>query len=78
MCRPVILDLISKRNRFILSSLPARIVFNNETTLPEEDTVAVWRRCDIRFGNLSTLQKRQLDLIIKKYAIPAKKEDDTC
>jgi len=65
----IILDLISKRNRIILRSLPTRIVFNNKTTLPEKDTKAVWRRCGIRFGNLSTLQKRKLDLVIKKHTI---------
>ncbi|MEA2114538.1 MAG: hypothetical protein U9P36_04030 [Thermodesulfobacteriota bacterium] len=69
--RPVILDLISKRNRIILRSLPACIVFTNETTLPKKDEKTVWRRCGIKFGNLSTLQKRQLDIIIKKYAISA-------
>ena len=68
---PVILDLISENDRVILRSLPAQIVFSNETILPEKDTTAEWRRCGIRFGNLSTLQERQLDLVIKKYAISA-------
>ena len=68
---PVILDLISENDRAILRSLPAQIVFSNETILSKKDTTAVWSRCGIRFGNLSTLQKIQLDLVIKKYAISA-------
>jgi len=65
----IILDLVSDRNRSILCSLSARIVFATETGRRKNDLETVPKRYGFKFVNLSALEKRQLDLITKKYAL---------
>jgi hypothetical protein len=64
---PVMLDLVSRQNRTLISSLPASIVFNNVTLLSPKDMTAAQGRCGIKFDNLSTLKKKLLQLVIKNY-----------
>ncbi len=72
---PVVLDLVSTRNRTLIRSLTACIVFTDRVTQTRKDARAVRRRCGISFVNLSTLQTRLLNRIIAKYAILSKGED---
>ena len=67
---PVMLDLTTKQNQTIINALPASIVFNNVTLLSREDMVAAGGRCGIKFDNLSSLQKKLLQLVIKNYVSP--------
>lgn len=71
----IVLDLIFNRDHFVLRSLTARVVFTYKTTPHEKDTTEVSRRYGLQFVNLSPLQKRQLDLITKKYALPEHKNN---
>ena len=64
----IVLDLMFDRSRFILRSLTARVAFTSETSPHEKDTAEASRRYGLEFVNLSPLQKKQLDLITKKYA----------
>ena len=65
----IILDLISDREQVILRSLSARVVFTSATgPNSRETTEEPSRRCGLKFVHLSALQKRQLDIITKKYA----------
>ncbi len=66
----VVLDLISERNRSVLRSLPARVVFASATAPDENDPPNAPKRYGLEFVNLSPLKKRQLDLITKQYAPP--------
>jgi len=69
--RFIMLDLISDREQVILRSLLARVVFSCETgPTIKEGTEEPARRYGLKFVNLSALQKRQLDIITKKYALP--------
>jgi len=65
----LVLDLISDSNHAIIRSLSARVVFGYETTQHENDPAESSKRYGLKFVNLSTLEKRQLDLITKKYAL---------
>ncbi len=65
----IIFDLISGRNRAILRSLAARIVFTSEASPHKNDPNNAQKRYGLEFVNLSALEKRQLDLITKKYAL---------
>lgn len=65
----IVLDLMFDRSHFILRSLTARVAFTCETTPHKKDTAEASRRYGLKFVNLSTLQKKQLDLITKKYAL---------
>ena len=64
----IVLDLMFNKSHFILRSLTARVVFTSETTPHEKDTAEASRRYGLQFVNLSPLQKKQLDLVTKKYA----------
>jgi hypothetical protein len=66
----ILLDLVSDKNRAIIRSLSARVVFACETTQHETDTATTSsKRYGLKFVNLSALEKRVLDLITKKYAL---------
>ncbi len=66
----ITLDLISHQNQVMLKSLSARVVFVGETIPFEKDTAAeTANRYGVKFVNLSALQKRQLDIITKKYTL---------
>ena len=64
----IILDLVSRQDRSILRFLSARVVFSakNETA---KDSLVGSKRYGLQFINLSALEKRQLDLITKKYTL---------
>lgn len=67
----ILLDLISDREQVILRSLAARVVFSCETRpTGKEAAEEPERRYGLKFVQLSALQKRQLDIITKKYARP--------
>ena len=65
----ILLDLISDKKHTIIRSLSARVVFTYETTQHENDRTKSSKRYGLKFVNLSTLEKRLLDLITKKYAL---------
>ncbi len=70
-CKNIILDLISDREQVLLRSLLARVVFTCAIRPADKKTTEGHsRRCGLKFVNLSALQKRQLDIITKKYAHP--------
>ena len=71
---PVILDIVSKPTRTIIRSLPAQIVFTDQTDSDTGKAQAGWQRCGIRFTDLSELQKRLLQLIVNKYALPKQRD----
>ncbi len=67
----IILDFISDRKQVILRSLSARVVFTCEPRPSNDETTEeISRRCGLKFVHLSALQKRQLDIITKKYGTP--------
>jgi hypothetical protein len=66
----ILLDLISDGNRAILKSLSGRVVFTCATSKNKNDPKEAPKRYGLQFVNLSTLEKRLLDLITKKYALP--------
>jgi hypothetical protein len=66
----IVLDLISDRNRAILLSLRSQVVFTCVTSQHKNDPNDAPKRYGVQFVNLSALEKRQLDLITKKYALP--------
>ncbi|MCF6185986.1 MAG: hypothetical protein L3J49_00695 [Desulfobulbaceae bacterium] len=67
----IIFDLISDREQVILRSLSARVIFTCEISLTNKETIdEASRRYGLKFIHLSALQKRQLDIITKKYALP--------
>lgn len=66
--RVVVLDLISDKNRVVLRSLSARVVFTTATGAYKNDPTDAPKRYGLQFVNLSSLKKRQLDLITKQYA----------
>lgn len=68
----IALNLVSDRNRAILRSLSARVVYScawtGENNGSEQDEAP--KRYGLQFVNLSTLEKRLLDRITKKYSLP--------
>jgi len=70
-CKNIIFDLISDREQVILRSLSARVVFTSAISPADQETTEETSiRCGLKFVNLSALQKRQLEMITKKYAHP--------
>ena len=65
----IVLDLVSGPDRAILRLLSARIDFSREARQLSNDSGDSLMRCGLQFINLSALEKRQLDLITKKYAL---------
>jgi len=65
----IILDLISSQDRAILRFLSARVVFSAESESAANNPLVGSKRYGLQFVNLSALQKRQLDLITKKYTL---------
>ena len=66
--RVIILDLVSERNRTVLRSLSARVVFTSATGPHKNEQTDAPKRYGLQFVNLSSLKKRQLDLITQQYA----------
>ena len=71
----IMLDLVFDRNHVILRSLLSRVVFTYETIQHEKGTAEALRKYGLKFVNLSALKKRQLDIIVKKYALPEHKKN---
>lgn len=69
------LDLVSDRSHVILRSLLSRVVFTHEILQHEKGAAETSRRYGLKFVNVSALQKRQLDIITKKYAQPKHKKN---
>ncbi len=65
----IVLDIISDRNRAILRSLSARVVFACAPFQNKNDPNVAPKRYGLQFVNLSPLEKRQLELITKKYVL---------
>lgn len=68
--RLVILDLISDENRIIMRALSARLVFSSPKSPLSDDPGYRLTRYGLQFVNLSPLDYRLLDMIIKNYALP--------
>ena len=66
----IVLDLFAERRRLLLRSLPARVVYTRETAPVEDEADGAPLRYGIKFVHLTALEKKMLDHIIKKYAIP--------
>jgi hypothetical protein len=66
----VVLDLISDENRYIMRSLSARLVFSSPERRHSTDPGGKLIRYGLQFVNLSPLEHRLLDMIIKNYALP--------
>lgn len=66
----IVLDLVFDRNHVILRSLLCRVVFTYETIQHKKGIAEASRRYGLKFVNLSALQKRELAIITKKYALP--------
>jgi len=66
----VAIDLISDENRFIMRSISARLVFSSPGSPRSTDPGTRLTRYGLQFVNLSPLEQRLLDMIIKNYALP--------
>jgi c-di-GMP-binding flagellar brake protein YcgR len=64
----ILLDLVTNNNQIMLRSLSGRIVFSKDERGNGEDTDEATSRCGLQFINLSSLQKKQLGIITRKYA----------
>lgn len=66
----ILLDLISEKKRIVLRSLLARVVYTRATGRHKNNPDDARKRCGVEFVNLSALEKRMIDLVVKKYALP--------
>ena len=66
----IVFDLMSDMNRPLLRSLSGRVVFSGLKNQKKDDPIDAPQRYGVQFVNLSTLDKRLLDKITKKYALP--------
>lgn len=65
----VFLDLITDGNRIIMRSVAARLVYTAPERLPGGGRHERLKRYGLQFVNLSDLEQRLIDLIIKNYAL---------
>lgn len=66
----IALDLITEDNRVIMRSLSARLVFSMPESTLNNNPHNRLKRYGLQFVNLSALEIRLIDLIIKNYALP--------
>lgn len=66
----IVLDLLTDRNRIFMRSLSARLVFSATESTSGNDPPDRVKRYGLQFVNLSALENRLIDIIIKKYALP--------
>ena len=71
----IVLNLVFDRNHVILRSLLSWVVFISETIQHKKGIAETSIRYGLKFVNPSALQKRQLDIITKKYAQPEHKKN---
>lgn len=71
----VIIDLFFDKNKAILRSLLSKVVFSYNTTQNNKGIDEISSRYGLQFVDLSDLDKRLLDLIIKKYLLPDNKKN---
>jgi|GEM_PF-970002 len=64
-------DLISENDQIILRSLTAKVIFCDDRLKKKNDPDPP-RRYGLQFVNLTPLQKRQLNMIARKYGHPDK------
>lgn len=60
-------DVLSSENRFYLSNVPCRIVYETQDSTPDEGFLVRMSRCGLQFGELNKSQLEQLELFIENY-----------
>jgi hypothetical protein len=66
----ILLDLVSEKKRHVMRSLLARVVYARAADRPGNDSGDAPKRFGLEFVNLSVLEKRMIDLVARKYALP--------
>jgi hypothetical protein len=66
----IIFDLMSEKNHVVLRSLSARVVYGSETSEHGNEPDDAPKRYGLEFVNLSDMEKRIIDRVVEKYALP--------
>jgi hypothetical protein len=61
-------DIFNKKNRFYLTNVPCKIVYDIPGYTSGINHSAIVYRCGLYFGKLPKIQLKLLDIFIKKYA----------
>jgi hypothetical protein len=62
-------DVFSSENRFYLSNVPCRIVYETPDYTPDEGFLVRMSRCGLQFGELTRSQLDKLNFFIKNHTI---------